>query len=151
MNVILIISDSFRWDNLCGERGAEVHTPSLDRLVQEATIFENAYLASFPTVPHRHDVMTGRHTCTYAGWQPLPADAVTIQDVLGAAGVMTICVCDTPHPVGRGFNYVRGFEGFHWIRGQEADHYRTSPQEVTFPCAPEKLREPEYIIRHYVS
>jgi len=150
MNVILIISDTYRWDNLGCYGGTEVHTPNLDRLAKESYVFENAYLTSFPTVPNRHDIMTGKATYTYAGWQPLPADAITLQEVLGSVGISTALVADTPHLIGRGFNYQRGFDAFEWVRGQENDHYRSYPRQVTLPCSREKLRMPDYTMVHYV-
>lgn len=150
MNVIFIISDTFRWDNLSCYGGEQVQTPNLDRFAQESYIFENAYLTSFPTVLNRHDTMTGQNVSTFAGWQPLPPEAITLQQVLESVGISTALISDTPHTLQRGFNYQRDFGAFEWIRGQENDHYRSYPREVTLPCSPEKLRLRHNSLTHYL-
>ena len=49
MNVILIISDSVRYD-YCGCYGSKwVHTPNIDALARESTLMANFFTASFPT------------------------------------------------------------------------------------------------------
>jgi arylsulfatase A-like enzyme len=148
MNVILIITDTMRRDHL-GLYGCErVHTPNLDRLAEESCVFENAYAASFPTVPNRMDVMTGRFTFIEAGWQPLPREATVISEVLGRAGYTTMLVADTPHILANAYGYDRGFAGWEWIRGQENDRWRTAPADPELPAAPEKLRNAEVVRQH---
>ena len=48
MNVILIVTDTFRRDHLPCYGNAEVITPNLDRFAEQALIFEDCYAASFP-------------------------------------------------------------------------------------------------------
>jgi len=150
MNVILVISDTFRKDNLSCYGYKEVHTPHLDRFAEKAFIFDKAYCASFPTVPNRNDVLTGRYTFTYKPWAPIGADEVTLTDVLNKAGVVTGLVVDTPHPFTPGFNYQRGFQSWEVIRGQENDRWRSSPREMELPCRPEKLRNPYGTVFQYL-
>ncbi len=161
MNVILIISDTMRRDCL-GCYGApqwaadfktgigRVHTPHLDRFAEKSFVFENAYITSFPTVPTRNDILTGRYTWTYKPWAPLGADEVTLQDTLNKAGVLTGLVVDTPHPFAPGFNYQRGFQTWELIRGQEHDNWHADPAEIQFPCAKEKLRSPDRTVVQYL-
>lgn len=89
MNVILIICDTFRRDNLGCYGYDEVHTPHLDRFAEKAFVFDRAYCASFPTVPNRNDVLTGRYTFTYKPWEPLSGDEITLTDVLNTGGIVT--------------------------------------------------------------
>jgi len=140
MNVILIFSDTLRVDFLGCYGNAWVHTPYIDRVAQDAIVFDRAYCGSFPTVPCRNDVLTGRWTCTYKPWAPLGADEVVLAEVLNEAGYLTALFADTPHPFAPGFNYQRGFQAWDLIRGQEHDAWRTSPAKVTLPCSPHKLR-----------
>ena len=63
MNTILIMSDSFRYDNLSCYGPTAVKTPRLDQFARQAHVFENAYLGSLPTLPNRQDIMTGRFSC----------------------------------------------------------------------------------------
>jgi arylsulfatase A-like enzyme len=137
-NTILIVSDTFRYDNLSCYGGELAVTPRLDGLAGESFVFENAYLSSFPTVPARRDIMSGQYSCVCSEWSPLPSDVVVLQQVLSEVGVITMMVADTPHILSHGFNYSRGFDGFEWIRGQENDHHRTWPRHVPMPPHPEK-------------
>lgn len=151
MNVILIISDTFRRDNLSSYGGDLAHTPSLDRFASEAILFENAYCLSFPTVPNRNDILTGRATFTYKPWAPLDPKEITLQETLNKAGILTSLIVDTPHPFAPGFNYQRGFQGWELIRGQEHDRWRTAPKDVKLPCDPNKLRNPYGTVIQYLK
>ncbi len=51
-------------------------------------------------------------------WGPLPADQVTVAQVLQQAGFSTAAVVDTPFYVRNGMNYDRGFSSFLEITGQ---------------------------------
>lgn len=150
MNVILIISDTLRRDHLGCYGNTWIHTPNLDEFANKSIVFDQAYCASFPTVPNRNDVLTGRYTFTYKPWAPLDPGEVTLQNVLNEAGVITSLVVDTPHPFAPGFNYQRGFQAWELIRGQEHDPWKTAPRDVKLPCAPSKLRNPETTVVQYL-
>jgi len=148
-NAIVIISDTMRRDAVACYENCWVHSDNLAEFAKRCLVFENAYIASFPTVPMRNDVLTGTYTFTYKPWSPIDPDAVTIQSVLRKAGVLTALVVDTPHPFAPGFNYQRGFHSWQLIRGQEHDPWKTSPEKVALPCEEKKLRRPE-TVRQYL-
>jgi arylsulfatase A-like enzyme len=150
MNVIVVISDTLRRDHLGCYGNSWIRTPNLDAFAAESLLVERAYIGSFPTVPCRNDVLTGRYAFTYKPWAPLRPDEVTMQDVLGRAGVITGLVADTPHPFAPGYNFQRGFQTWELIRGQEHDAWKSYPREVKMPCAPEKLRNPESTVVQYL-
>jgi len=150
MNTILVMSDSFRHDNLSCYGPTRVKTPRLDRFAQGSFVFDNAYLGSFPTIPNRLDMMSGRFSFLDREWCPLPADTVTLQQILSASGIVTQLIADNPHLVEMGFNYCRGFDGWEWIRGQETDQWKTSPKEVRLPADAHKLRSPDFILRNHL-
>jgi len=150
MNFVVIVSDTFRRDHLGCYGNEWIHTPSLDRFAGESVVFERAYAASFPTVPNRRDVFTGRFTFTYSDWAPLPPEEVVLAEVMGGAGYATMMILDTPHIVAKGFNFGRGFDGWDWIRGQEHDAWRTSPRDPELPCAAEKMRLAETTVKQYL-
>ncbi len=150
MNVILIISDTFRRDHLRCYGNEWIHTPNLDQLAREGMVFDRAYTGSFPTVPHRCDIMTGRFTFTYFEWSRLPDKEVVVSETLGKASFTTMMVADTPHILQHGYNFQRGFGGFEWIRGQENDRWQTYPRDPELPCAPEKLRSPDHTVKQYL-
>jgi arylsulfatase A-like enzyme len=149
VNIILVMSDSFRHDNLSCYGPTKVKTPRLDKLAAESYVFDNAYLGSFPTIPNRLDIMSGRFSFIDHEWCALPADTVTIQQILSASGVTSQLICDNPHLVEMGFNYERGFDGWEWIRGQETDHWSTSPANVKMPNDGGKNRSP-WILKNYL-
>jgi arylsulfatase A-like enzyme len=163
MNFIVIVSDSFRFDHLGASRDTAnlagpansglgpIQTPNLDRLAAEGTLFERAHTGSYATVPNRYELLTGRYVCTYTrGWEPLPPHEVVLAQVLGQAGYTSMMLVDTPHILKDGFHFDRGFTAWQWFRGQESDRYRTDPIEVTLPCAPHKLRNPDTTVVQYL-
>jgi arylsulfatase A-like enzyme len=149
-NVILIVSDTMRRDALGCYGGRWVQTPYLDAFARSAVRCTNAYLCSFPTVPARHDLLTGRYTFTYKPWSPLDPDTITLQDVLRAAGVYTALIVDTPHPFRPDYNYQRNFDFVQINRGQENDVYETRPLPVRLPCDPRKLRNGDKVVTQYL-
>lgn len=149
MNVVFFMSDTYRHDNLSCYGPTVTQTPRLDAFSAQSHIFENAYLGSFPTVPNRLDIMSGRFSCNEYQWQPLPAAVLTFQEILTASGITTQMIADTPHILGEGYNYNRGWRGWEWIRGQETDRWKTYPRDVPLPAAPDKLRNPNGIKTHY--
>lgn len=149
-NVILIITDTMRRDALSLYGGNWIRTPHFDRFGQQALIFENFYVSSFPTVPLRNDLITGRYTFTYKDWSPLDPDAVTLQETLDKADILTSLIVDTPHPFTPGYNYQRGFAAWQVNRGQEGDPFRSAPRKVKLPCDPGKLRGGERTVTQYL-
>jgi arylsulfatase A-like enzyme len=147
LNCILIISDTLRRDHLGCYGNEWISTPHIDRFAGESVLFDRAYAASFPTVPHRHDVLTGRYTFTDAAWAPLPRDETILAEELAAAGYVSMMILDEPHIVENGYHYDRGFDGWEWIRGQESDRWRTAPARPDLPCPAQKLRRPERLAR----
>ena len=122
MNIILIVSDTFRRDNLpCYDPETVVRTPNLDGLAEKAIVFDGAYTGSYPTVPQRGDLLTGQLGFTRRGWEPLDRNVPVLADMLTQAGYRTQMFADTPHHINKAMYYERGFEGWEWIRGQESD------------------------------
>jgi arylsulfatase A-like enzyme len=148
MNIILVMSDTYRYDNLSCYGPSPVSTPRLDQFAKQAFVFDNAYLGSFPTIPNRLDIMSGRFSFIDHEWCPLPADTVTLQQILSASGLVTYLIADNPHLCEMGFHYDRGFDAFEWIRGQETDRWRTSPRDVKAP-ATHKNRS-QFILKTYL-
>jgi arylsulfatase A-like enzyme len=117
-NVLLVVSDTLRGDHLGAYGNDWIHTPALDRLARRAVVFDNHLVGSFPTMPARADLLTGRLSLTFMSWGPLPTTLPTLPELLGQAGYLTMGIVDTPFYVRNGFGYDRGFDDFMWIRGQ---------------------------------
>lgn len=121
-NIILIITDTFRYDNLGNlSKVMPVRTPELDRFTSEmATSVEGFYTGSFPTIPHRTDITTGRLGWPHYGWQPIDLSSKNrIGEILGAKGYMTQLICDCPHLFNSRFQHY--FTAAYQHRGQEGD------------------------------
>ena len=111
MNIIHIISDTFRRDNLA-IYGGKGYTPSLNAFAEKCVIFDKAYVCGFPTVPIRGELVTGQVSICRRGWEPLKRDVPVIADDLTNAGVVSMMIADTPHHINNGFFYNRGFTGW---------------------------------------
>ncbi len=150
MNVIQIVIDSLRRDHIGAYGNPWIRTPNLDRLAGQSVVFEGAALGSFPTLPHRTDLFTGRYAFRKYAWQGLPADEASLAGILAAAGVKTQLVMDNPHLMAQGRGFDRGFTGSEWIRGQEDDPYRNFPREIPEPRPLRKWRNPKAGYKQYM-
>ena len=73
LNVILLVSDTFRADNLAAYGSQWVECPNLNRLAEQAIIFEDAHPEGMPTIPIRRQLYTGRRIIpTYSYYQHEP-------------------------------------------------------------------------------
>ena len=145
MNILLLISDTFRYDNLLGRAaagpmGMPVRTPNLDAFSRRAVSLSRMYTSSFPTIPHRTDLTTGRYGWPWYPWQSrLKSGPTHLPQVLHESGYVSQLICDCPHLFRSDFD-----DGFHaavQTRGQEADMYflrMNHPIEHVMP--PEKTR-----------
>ena len=118
MNIICVVTDTLRADYLPVYGNQQVIAPNLMDFAAEALVFEECHAASFPTVPTRADIATGRFTFTYLTWGPLPHDEITLASLMTKAGYTTMGIGDTPFLIRNGYNYDSGFDDFVWIRGQ---------------------------------
>ena len=122
-NIILVITDTFRYDNLFDYAERHVNTPLLDSFINErATHVENFFAGSFPTIPHRTDVARGVLGWPNYGWQPLDKSGPNhIARLLGHQGYVTQLICDCPHLFNN--NFHQGFTAAYQHRGQEGDKH----------------------------
>jgi arylsulfatase A-like enzyme len=157
MNVIVLMNDTLRRDHVGayglpppwsrpGRPDGEpdgapfIRTPSLDRLARESALFERFYVSSYPTIPCRTDIFTGRYSFPHRPWQPLEPGDVVLSELARRAGSLPVLFFDTP-PLGNDDgNFTRGFAGWQWIRGQHADRWNVDPFDPPLPAAPYKLK-----------
>jgi arylsulfatase A-like enzyme len=121
-NIILLITDTFRYDNLSNRcADISVRTPELNRFAAEhAAEVHGVVTGSFPTIPHRTDLATGRIGWPFYGWQPIDVSSKNhVAALLGAKGYMTQLICDCPHLFRARFDSA--FTAAYQIRGQEGD------------------------------
>lgn len=121
MNIILIVIDTLRYDYIGAHGNNWIQTPNMDKLAEKSWIFDQAYTASYPTIPQRTDVITGRYGRPFNPWMPLQFDVTTLPRVLSRAGYATQLIHDTPHLVNGGHNFDWPFHACTSIRGAEVD------------------------------
>jgi len=105
LNVILIVADTFRADNLAAYGSQWVETPHLNRLAEESIVFEDLHPEGMPTIPTRRVLHTGRRIVpTHAffqhetgpgaspGWHHLYNEDVTLAETLVEAGYVTALI-----------------------------------------------------------
>jgi arylsulfatase A-like enzyme len=117
-NFLLLVSDTFRRDHLGAYGNDWIRTPALDRFAARSVVFDYHHVGSFPTMPARADLLTGRLSLSFMTWAPLPTTIPTLPGLLSEGGYLTMAVVDTPFYIRDGFGYDRGFQDFIWIRGQ---------------------------------
>ena len=148
MNVIYICTDTFRYDNVFGPEPLPTRTPALEAFAKRATVLDNMIMGSFPTIPQRTDVFSGRHGWPWHGWQALELSSPNwLPSLFAQAGYATQLLCDTPHLFNQGFN--RAFHAAEVVRGQEGDMpflHLNDPIESAMP--PEKTRHGKHFQDH---
>ena len=127
MNVIVIMADSWRFDYLGCYGNNWISTPNLNSFAERAAVFEQFYAASYPTVPNRWDLCTGRFGFPFRGWQPLDSSDITWGQLLSKQRMHTQMIWDTPMLAVDNYNYTRGFVGRIFVRGQKGDSWITNP------------------------
>ena len=137
MNAIVICLDTLRWDALGCYRPDWVHTPCIDAFAAQATRFDNAFCASFPTVPMRVDAYTGDVNWPRYGWKGPDPDQPKLPLLLRDAGVYAGLVLDTRNNVGAG---LHEFYDEHHLIKKDVDDGMT-PEKVVFPVPREHYRQ----------
>ncbi|HEY3954664.1 MAG TPA: sulfatase-like hydrolase/transferase [Streptosporangiaceae bacterium] len=87
--VLVICTDQQRWDSLGCYGSEEVHTPHIDSLAADGTLFERCYATNPVCAPSRASMLTGTYPYQHGLWAngvKLPADRVTLLRNLAAAG-----------------------------------------------------------------
>ncbi len=149
MRIILIVSDSFRYDHIGSNGMVSVDTPEIDEFIRDSVFFERTYAGSFPTVPHRFDMLTGRFGFPTRGWEPIGETDITAGEILLDHGYATQLITDAANLLRRDMNFDRGYLGYYLTRGQERDVYFTrmnTPLPRVIPA--EKTRHTFYFGDH---
>lgn len=146
MNVILIISDTVRYD-YCGCYGNKwVQTPNINALARESAIMDNFFTASFPTGPMRKDVLSGRFTFSYTNWsQPRSKEEDVIAEIIKKKGYKTAFIGDTSNSP----QFRQGFD-YEQVISAQSSRIAELPEEVKLPAVSSKLRIPMKRIQRIV-
>lgn len=169
MNLVLVVSDTLRWDCLGAYGNTRVQTPNLDRLAAESVVFEDAYAEGLPTLPVRRVLLTGRPIFPFRyvpqpsdmvqlpGWHPLFEEDVTLAEHLRAHHYVTAFVTDVYHMMKPNKNFHRGFEHWYWVRGQEDDAFALRDEaqvgDLLAQATPhaDRLRQRHWVVQHLMN
>jgi arylsulfatase A-like enzyme len=113
-NVLVVLADTFRADNLSAYGSTLGLTPSLDRWAQRSLLYERAWTPGGWTLPSQASLMTSlwplQHRALTAE-QAIPAAARTLAEELASRGYRTGAVTDGG-VVSRRHDFEQGFESF---------------------------------------
>jgi len=148
LKIIVIISDTLRWDFLGCYGNQWIHTPNLDKFAERSVIFDKAYAGSFPTIPHRVDLFTGHYCFHTRGWAPIPPEEETFPELLSKAGYYTAMITDTAHLLRGPYDILRNVNNMGFIKGFQYWEYTRKPLpksqgDVKVPCSLDKFRFPK--------
>lgn len=126
-NIIFILSDDLAMGDVGAYGQKLIQTPNLDRMGREGTRYLQAYTGTSVCAPARTSLMTGLHMghspvrANYEiqpeGQLPLPADTLTVAQVLKSEGYATACIGKwgmgmfdtTGSPLKKGFDHFFGY------------------------------------------
>ena len=133
-NFVYIVADDLGYGDLGCYGQKDIRTPNLDRMAREGMIFTQHYSGSTVCAPSRSCLMTGLHTghtpvrgnkeYQPEGQHPLPADAVTVAEVLKRAGYATGAFgkWGLGYPGSEGDPNNQGFDEFYGYNCQRYAH-----------------------------
>ncbi len=126
-NIIFILSDDLAQGDVGCYGQKLIQTPTLDRMAKEGTRYLQGYCGTSVCAPSRSTLMTGLHTghCPIRanreiqpeGQKPLPANTITVAQILHDAGYATACMGKwgmgmfdtTGSPLKLGFDHFFGY------------------------------------------
>ena len=123
-NIVLITTDTQRWDTLACMGSRHGTSPCLDRLADEGVLFEQAHTASPVCMPARVSLLTGYHTpvhgCIENGIDRR-VELPVLTDALAAAGYTNVMVGKTHFgPIPDSFHVQRILKG---EKGSDSDDF----------------------------
>ena len=143
MNLIVVMMDSLRTDYVgtYANGDAKARTPNMDRFAEQSLRFDNAYVGSFPTLPCRRDLFTGRWGHPFNTWDEMERDLPTLAETFRKEGYTTGLVFDTPMFMTQGYYLDRGFGSIEWIRGQGGEPWISDGLiDIPLPAAEHKVK-----------
>ncbi|KAA6465379.1 hypothetical protein DYQ86_05415 [Acidobacteria bacterium AB60] len=123
-NIVCIVGEGLRWDELSSAGSTLLHTPNMDRIAREGCTFRNGFVVNALCLPSRATMLTGLYSHTTGAVSnvegKIPARFPLVSDLLQQAGYQTAFLGKS-HIEGalmeHKWDYYFGFVG-------QADYYR---------------------------
>src|SRR5690606_39048278 len=134
-NIVIIMADDMGWGDIQPYGQEKIQTPNLARMAAEGTRFTAFYAGSTVCAPSRSVLLTGQHTghtpirgnreVLPIGQAPLPAEAVTLAEVLKDRGYATgvFGKWGLGAPESEGIPTRQGFDEFFGYLDQRRAHF----------------------------
>ena len=148
-NVLIIQADQFRWDCLGAAGNADVRTPNLDRLAEDAVRYPNAFTPYPLCTPSRYSMLSGLYVRQHAGWtnrSTLAPGVETFPRALRRSGYRTAAVGKmhfTPTYLDVGYDHMELAEQDGPGRYDD-DYHRELSEAGLAPVSDLVDQEPEY-------
>lgn len=124
MRAVEILFDTLSRRFLSNYGNAWIHTPNFERLKEHTIKFDNFYAGSFPCMPARRDLQTGRYNFLHRMWGPLEAFDNSVIEKLKQNDVYCHLITDHSHYwEDGGATYHTRFSSWEGFRGQEGDRW----------------------------
>ncbi|MGC1422896.1 MAG: sulfatase [Terracidiphilus sp.] len=145
-NIVCIVGEGLRWDELSSTGNKIVQTPNLDRIGRQGCTFKNAFVVNALCLPSRATFLTGLYSHTTGAVSnvegKIPDRFPLVSDLLQKAGYETAFLGKS-HIEGalmdHYWDYYFGFVG-------QADYYRPKITEgIAGKYAPARIYEGEYV------
>lgn len=145
-NIVCIVGEGLRWDELSSTGNKLIKTPNMDRIGREGCTFRNGFVVNALCLPSRATMLTGMYSHTTGAVSnvegKIPARFPLVSDLLQQGGYETAFLGKS-HVEGalmeHNWDYYFGFKG-------QADYYRPRITEgVRGKYGPAKLYEGEYV------
>ena len=124
MKAIMVLYDTLCWRMLPAYGNDWVVAPNFERLAERTVTFDKSYIGSFPTMPCRRELHTGRYNFLHRAWGPLEPFDDSMPQILTSHRIHTHLVTDTYHYLrDGGFTYLGRYATREYFRGQEGDEW----------------------------
>ncbi len=133
-NIVFVLADDLGYGDLGCYGQKDIRTPNIDRMAAQGMRFTDHYSGSTVCAPSRCSLMTGLHTghafirgnkeVQPEGQHPMPADTVTLPEVLKKAGYTTGAFgkWGLGYPGSEGDPVNQGFDEFYGYNCQRIAH-----------------------------
>jgi arylsulfatase A-like enzyme len=145
-NIVCVVGEGLRWDELSSAGDKLLQTPNMDRIAHEGCMFSNGFVVNALCLPSRATMLTGMYSHTTGAVSnvegKIPARFPLVSDLLQKGGY-EIAFIGKSHIEGalmeHNWDYYFGFVG-------QTDYYRPRITEgVRGKYGPETLYEGEYV------
>jgi arylsulfatase A-like enzyme len=145
-NIVCIVGEGLRWDEMSSVGNKLLKTPNLDRIGREGCTFRSAFVVNALCLPSRATFLTGMYSHTTGAVSnvegKIPERFPLVSDLLQKAGYETAFLGKS-HVVGALMDHY--WDYYFGLVGQ-ADYYRpTITEGVRGKYEPAKLYEGEYV------